>query len=146
MIERQLKEQLPKMQQNGEEAYYYSANLTNPGATREIVQMWTYLDDLQYRPKLTSTQRDFVIITSDEELTTNLTSTWMNSFRGNGKGAREKIQRDYDDAVAAAENDVTLAQPEEPGFVQFHFFCISKDEYCNTSATSCYCRPKGKSG
>ena len=73
MIERQLKEQLPKMQQNGEEAYYYSANLTNPGATREIVQMWTYLDDLQYRPKLTSTQRDFVIITSDEELTTNLT-------------------------------------------------------------------------
>ena len=67
-----------------------------------------------------SAQKQYETITN-VNFETKLKTCWTNSFKGAGKKSRDTIQKEYDDAVAAAEQDNTVAMPDQPILFKFNF-------------------------
>lgn len=121
MIERKVKEIVPFTMKNNEKVYYFK-NDSNRNTDGLPVKMWTYTDGLYLKPKADSTQRNFELISNDEELESRLSASWANSFKGAGKTHRRRIQEEYDAELEASRNDPNLQEPAQPIPFHFNFF------------------------
>ena len=129
MIERKVHALILPVTQGNRTLYQHVKPKTDPSKRPVItnVRRWTRHDGLYLQTAITSAQKDYELLDSDEDLTRGITTAWSNSFKGQGKTTRNRIRLAYEEELNLFEaNPSSNPRPELPVYYYFKFFiyCI----------------------
>jgi hypothetical protein len=88
--------------------------------TITAVRRWNHDDDLYLQASTTSAQKDYLLIQNETDFTRGIATAWSNSFKGQGKTTRNKLQRGYEEELRMFEEDP--AQDPRPELPVYYYF------------------------